>query len=57
MCDEFFEILPFLDKALKEFWDEEGDEGFCFGNQGYDVWMNEWDDEDDEWDDNEEEYY
>lgn len=50
MSDIPWEILPFMDQALREFWDEDGDEGFCFGNRG-----DEYDDEDND-DDDEEEY-
>lgn len=57
MADIPWEILPFMDQALREFWDEDGDEGFCFGNRGDD----EYDDCDkdcgDDWDEDEEEWY
>lgn len=57
MSDIPWEILPFMDQALREFWEEDGDEGFCFGNRGDDAWTNEWDDADvDDWDDDEEEW-
>ena len=57
MSDIPWEILPFMDQALKEFWGEDGDDGFSFGNRGDD----EYDDEDkdcgDDWDDDEEGWY
>ena len=46
-----WEILPFMDQALREFWDEDGDEGFCFGNRGDEYC------DDEDWDDDEEEWY
>ena len=50
-----WEILPFMDQALREFWDEDGDEGFCFGNRGDDTWVNEEDDDEDNEDDEDDE--
>lgn len=56
--DISWEILPFMDQALKEFWDEDGDDGFSFGNRG-DEYDDEDDDEDndDDWDNDEEDWY
>lgn len=49
MLDDIsWEILPFMDAALREFWDEDGDEGFSFGNRGNDVCVNEEDDDEDD---------
>ena len=48
MSDIPWEILPFMDQALREFWDEDGDEGFSFGNRGDDAWANEEDDNEDD---------
>lgn len=47
MSDIPWEILPFMDQALREFWDEDGDDGFSFGNRGDDNDDNN-DNEDDE---------
>lgn len=52
MKDIPWEILPFMDQALREFWEDDGDEGFSFGNRG-----DEYDDDEDNDDDNEEEYW
>lgn len=54
--DISWEILPFMDQALKEFWDEDGDDGFSFGNRG-DEYNDEDDDEDNDDDDDEEGWY
>ena len=58
MIDDIpWEILPFMDQALREFWDEDGDEGFCFGNRGDDEYDDCDKDYGDDWDDDEEEWY
>ena len=57
MADIPWEILPFMDATLREFWDEDGDEGFSFGNRGNDEYEDCDKDYDDDWDDDEEEWY